>query len=176
MRTLKTVLVVVVVLVVLLLAVGFFLPSGFQVARSTEIKAPAEKIYALIADPRQWQKWTVWNQRDPGMKVTFSGAPAGQGAKWAWESKSEGTGSMEFTKAEPNRMIEYALSFPEFGMRSTGTLSLQAAGPVTRVTWTNAGDVGGNPLKHYLALFMDRMVGPDFEKGLANLKALAEKP
>jgi hypothetical protein len=61
-------------------------------------------------------------------------------------------------------------------MRSKGAITLEPAGGGTRVTWTNTGDTGGNPLKHYLAASMDRMVGPDFEQGLANLKALAEKP
>ena len=61
-------------------------------------------------------------------------------------------------------------------MRSTGALTMEPDGPATRITWAMSGDVGGNPLKHYLALVMDRMVGPDFEAGLANLKTLAETP
>jgi hypothetical protein len=98
------------------------------------------------------------------------------GAKWSWVSKTEGTGTMEFTRVEPDRVVEYGLNFPEYNMRSAGALRLEPSGNATRVTWTNKGDVGGNPLKHYLAVMMDRMVGPDFEGGLANLKALAEKP
>lgn len=155
---------------------GFFIPSAFQVQRSAVINAPPKKIYDLVVEPKQWTKWSIWTQRDPNMRITYSGPPFGMGAKWAWESKSEGTGSMEFTRVEPDRTVEYALSFPEFGMRSTGALKLEPQGNATRITWTNAGDVGGNPLKHYLTLMMDRMVGPDFEAGLANLKALAEKP
>jgi uncharacterized protein YndB with AHSA1/START domain len=154
---------------------GFFVPSAFSVQRSTVISASPNKIYDLVVEPKQWAKWSVWNQRDPGMKITYSGPPFGMGAKWSWQSKSEGTGSMEFTRVEPDRAVEYSLSFPEFGMKSTGALRLEPAGNGTRVTWTNSGDVGGNPLKHYLTLMMDRMVGPDFEAGLANLKALAEK-
>ena len=176
MAIVKTILLFLVALVVLVITVGLFLPSSFQVMRSAEVNAPAEKVYGYLADPRQWARWAVWNQRDPAMKVTYSGPPSGRGAKWAWESATEGTGSMEFTLAEPNRVIEYALSFPEFGMRSAGTFTLQPTAAGTKVTWTNAGDVGANPLKHYFALFMDRMVGPDFEQGLANLKALAERP
>jgi carbon monoxide dehydrogenase subunit G len=76
---------------------------------------------------------------------------------------------------DPDKSVEYALMFADFNMRSTGALRLEPAGNATRVTWSNIGDVGGNPLKHYLAIMMDRMVGPDFEAGLANLKALAEK-
>jgi hypothetical protein len=75
---------------------------------------------------------------------------------------------------EPNARIDYALTFSDFGMKSTGTWSFEPSAVGTRVTWTNAGDVGGNPIKHYMAVTMDRMVGPDFEAGLANLKAVAE--
>ena len=81
---------------------------------------------------------------------------------------------MQFTRVEPDKRVEYTLTLQDFGMRSTGALALDPAGTRTRVTWTTSGDVGPNPLKHYLALMMDRMVGPDFEAGLANLKALAE--
>jgi uncharacterized protein YndB with AHSA1/START domain len=154
---------------------GFFVSSAFSVQRSTVINASANKIYDLVVEPRQWAKWSVWNRRDPNMRITYSGPPFGMGAKWSWQSKSEGTGSMEFTRVEPDRAVEYSLSFPEFGMKSSGALRLEPSAGGTRVTWTNSGDVGGNPLKHYLTLMMDRMVGPDFEAGLANLKALAEK-
>jgi uncharacterized protein YndB with AHSA1/START domain len=115
-------------------------------------------------------------QRDPKMDVKYSGPPFGQGAKWSWKSTSEGSGTMEFVRVVPNQRIEYALLFPEFNMKSTGAFTFDEAGKGTRVTWTNGGDVGGNPLKHYLAVMMDGMVGPDFEKGLASLKQLAEKP
>ncbi len=163
-------------LVLLLLVVGLFLPSAFSVQRSAVINATPNKVYNLVVEPKQWAKWSVWTRRDPDMKITYSGPPFGMGARWSWVSKSEGTGSMEFTRVEPDRAVEYALSFPDFGMRSNGALRLEPSGDATRITWTNSGDVGGNPLKHYLAAMMDRMVGPDFEAGLANLKRLAETP
>src|SRR5258707_4216700 len=160
-------------LVVLLLVVGLFLPSAFPVQRSAVINATPNKIYNLVVEPKQWAKWSVWTRRDPDMKITYSGPPFGMGARWSWVSKSEGTGSMEFTRVEPDRAVEYALSFPDFGMRSNGALRLEPSGDATKITWTNSGDVGGNPLKHYLAAMMDRMVGPDFEAGLAKLKRMA---
>jgi uncharacterized protein YndB with AHSA1/START domain len=176
MRVLKVVLLSLAALFVLLLGVGFFLPSGYSVERTVRVEAPPERIYPLIADPRQWPKWTVWNQRDPAMKVAFSGPASGPGAMWSWQSASEGTGSMEFTRVEPNRGIEYRLHFLDFDMKSSGALTLLPEAGATRVTWTNKGDVGANPLMRYFALLMDAMAGPDFEKGLARLKALAEKP
>jgi len=159
-----------------LLGAGLLLPSTFEVSRAIVIAAPADKVYDLIADPRLWAKWSAWSKRDPAMEVRYSGPPFGQGAKWSWKSRSEGTGSMEFTRVEPNHRVEYALSFPEYNMKSGGAFQIDAAPAGTRVVWTNAGDVGSNPLKHYLAAMMDRLVGPDFEAGLANLKAVAEKP
>lgn len=176
MKIVQWTLAVVGALVLALVAGGIFAPSSFLVSRSAVINAPPKKIYDLVVEPRQWAKWSVWNQRDPAMKITYKGPPFGMGARWEWVSKSEGSGSMEFTHVEPDKAVEYALAFPEYNMKTTGALRLDPEGNGTRITWTNAGDVGGNPLKHYLALNMDRMVGPDFEAGLANLKALAEAP
>lgn len=158
------------------LAVGFFLPATFEVTRSVVIDAPEARIYDDIVDPRVWKKWSVWTRRDPQMDITYAGPPFGQGAKWSWKSKSEGSGNMEFTRVEPNKRVEYALFFPDYNMRSAGEFRLEPDGKAVRVTWTNRGDVGSNPLKHYLAVSMDRIVGPDFEAGLANLKTLAETP
>ena len=163
-------------IVLLIVVAGFMIPSTFSVQRSIEINAAPKKVYDLIVEPKRWKDWSVWTRRDPDMRITYSGPPFGMGAKWSWVSKSEGTGTMEFTRVEPDRVVEYSLSFPEYNMRSTGALRLEPSGNATRVTWSNTGDVGGNPIKHYLAMMMDRMVGPDFEGGLANLKVLAEKP
>jgi uncharacterized protein YndB with AHSA1/START domain len=176
MKFVQWALAVVGIIFLAVVAIGFFLPSQFLVSRSIVVNAPAAKVYDLVADPRLWAKWSVWSQRDPNMYVQYSGPAFGQGAKWSWKSKSEGTGSMEFPRVEPNRRIDYTLSFPEYGMKSTGQFTFEPQGNATKVTWTNAGDVGTNPLKHYFAVLMDRMVGPDFEKGLASLKVLAEKP
>lgn len=157
-----------------LVAVGLLLPSGFKVQRAVDFAAAPERIYPLIADPREWKRWSVWNRRDPAMTMEYTGAPIGTGARWAWKSASEGNGEMEFTRAVPNARVEYTLSFPDMGMRSTGQLRLEPQGNGTRVTWTNEGDMGGNPVNRYFGLFMDRLVGPDFEDGLKNLKALVE--
>ena len=172
---LKWTVIALVTLVLLLFAGGYALSPKFSVTRSTTISAPAEKVYTLVADPREWKRWTVWNQRDPAMQISYSGPPSGAGAAWAWQSKREGDGKMTFTAAEANRRLAYDLYFPDFGTTSAGALELAAAGAGTQVTWRMNGDMGSNPLFRWLALFGDRMVGPDFEAGLTNLKALAEK-
>ena len=159
-----------------LVAGGYALSPEFQSVRSVTVNAPAEKIYPLVADPREWKRWTVWNQRDPSMAITYSGPASGAGAGWAWQSKTEGDGKMTFTAAEPGRRVAYELFFPDFGTTSTGDVTLAAEGDGIRVSWSMTGNMGSNPLMRWLALFGDRMVGPDFEAGLANLKALAEKP
>jgi uncharacterized protein YndB with AHSA1/START domain len=175
MKWLKRILLTLVSLVALLVIVGMMLPSGFKVQRSITVAAPAEKIYPLLADPREWKRWAIWNQRDPAMQIQYSGAAQGTGAKWSWQSKTEGNGAMEFTAAVPYKHVDYALSFPDVGMSSRGILLLAPDASGTRVTWTNEGDMGSSPINRYFGLMMDSMVGPDFDAGLRNLKALAER-
>lgn len=162
------------VLAVALLAIGFLLPSHFRVERSVEINAPADRIYALLVAPGEWKRWTVWNRRDPAMKMEYGGPQAGVGARWSWRSETEGNGEMEFTEAVPNQRIGYKLTFPEFGMQSNGVLAITPTGNSQRVSWTNEGEMGSSPINRWFGLLMDRMVGKDFEAGLTNLKQLAE--
>jgi uncharacterized protein YndB with AHSA1/START domain len=176
LKLLKRTLIALLLLVALLFVGGYALSPEFRAVRSTVIAAPADKVYALLADPRDWKRWTVWNQRDPGMAITYSGPASGPGAAWAWQSKTEGSGKMTFTSAEPGKRLGYELYFPDFGANSTGALDLSAEGGGTKVTWTMNGNMGSNPMFRWIALFGDKMVGPDFEAGLSNLKALAEKP
>src|SRR4051812_8468541 len=126
--------------------------------------------------PTGWGEWSMWNRRDPSMAMTFFGPESGAGAGWSWDSKTEGKGRMTFLTADPARGFTYELYFPDFDSTSTGEIRFEPQGNATRLTWTNAGNVGRNPLMHYLAPLMDHMVGPDFEAGLANLKVMAERP
>lgn len=175
MKIVKALLVIVLVLATALLLGGLLISPQFSVARSATIAAPPEAVYGLIADPRRWKEWSVWNRRDPQMAMTYSGAASGAGAVWSWKSASEGDGRMSFTAAEPGRRVSYELFFPDFGTTSTGALTLVPENGGTRITWTLAGNLGGNPMMRWFALAMDGMVGKDFDAGLANLKALAER-
>lgn len=174
MKWFKRILIGLVALALLFAAVGLALPSRFSVERSVTIAAPAEKVYPLIAAPAQWQRWSVWNQRDPKMKIEYAGPAAGTGARWSWRSETEGNGEMEFTDAVGGRQLTYRLSFPDFGMQSTGQLRIEPEGNGVRVNWSNEGEMGASPVNRWFGIFMDRLVGPDFEAGLANLKRLAE--
>lgn len=175
LKFIKWVLILIVGLAAILFVGGYFLSPTFTVTRSATINAPADKVYALIADPREWKKWSAWNQRDPAMEIIYSGPPSGAGAKWAWKSKSQGDGEMTFTKTEIGRTLDYALYFPDFKTTSTGGFVLTPEGNATKVAWTMNGNMGSNPLFRWFALNADNMVGKDFAEGLANLKTLAEK-
>ncbi len=175
MRVLKWLLGIVLVLAAVLVGGGWMLGSDFKVTRSLLVNAPPEKIYPLVADPRGWKQWSVWNQRDPAMAITYSGATSGVGAVWEWRSATEGDGRMSFTRAEAPGLLAYDLYFPDFGTTSRGELRLVPEGGATRVSWTMEGNMGRNPLFSWFALFADGMVGKDFEAGLAGLKAAAEK-
>jgi uncharacterized protein YndB with AHSA1/START domain len=176
LKVLEWLLFAIVTLVALLFVGGYALSPEFKAVRSVGINAAPDKVYRLLADPREWKRWTVWNQRDPAMAITYSGPPSGQGAGWAWKSKTEGDGQMTFTAVEPGRRVAYELFFPDFGTTSGGDLLLTPEVSGTRVTWSMNGNMGSNPLMRWMAPFGDKMVGADFEAGLANLKALAEKP
>jgi uncharacterized protein YndB with AHSA1/START domain len=169
----KKILLGVVGLVLALVAIGFVLPRETSFARSVEIAAPADRIYPLVSAPRAWPRWSVWNQRDPNMELGYSGTESGTGAAWSWKSKSEGNGGMTFTAGEPGKRVSYELTFE--GMSpSRGDITLEPAGTGTRVTWSMRGDMGSSPINRWFGVFLERMVAPDFEGGLANLKKLAE--
>ena len=97
MKLLKWVLAAVVTLATVLLAGGLLLSPQFKVTRSISVNATPQRLYDLVADPRRWKAWSVWNRRDPAMQITYSGPPSGTGAVWAWQSKSEGDGRITFT-------------------------------------------------------------------------------
>jgi uncharacterized protein YndB with AHSA1/START domain len=174
MKWFKRILIGAIALLLLFAAVGLALPSRFRIERSVTIAAPAEKVYPLIAAPAEWKRWTAWNQRDPKMQTEYAGPATGVGARWSWRSEAEGNGAMEFTEAVPGQRLTYRLTFPDLGMQSTGQLRLEPQGAGVRVSWSNEGDMGVSPVNRWFGLFMDRLVGPDFEAGLANLKRLAE--
>lgn len=157
-----------------LVAAGFALPSAFKVERVVQIEAPAAEVFALIASPREWKRWSAWNARDPAMQIEYIGPESGLGAGWSWQSATEGNGSMEFTAAVPGERLDYVLRFADVGMESKGVLRIEPSGSGVRLSWSNEGDMGGNPINRWFGLFMDDLVGPDFEAGLANLKQLAE--
>jgi hypothetical protein len=155
-------------------AVGFVLPGEYRVARSVVVEAPPEAVFPLINDLNQWSSWTIWSARDPEMKIEISGGGEGEGAIQRWHSESQGSGELTITNSVQNESITYALYFPEFESRSTGRIVLEPVTGGTRVTWSDEGELGHNPLIRWFGLFFDSMIGSDFAAGLARLKAHVE--
>ena len=174
MKLLKNIGIVLVVIILVFVGVGFFLPSKYEVSRQIEINSDVKHVYQYVADLKQWKNWGVWFQRDPAMKVFYSGSDMGVGSKSAWESETQGNGEMTIVNLVPGELVQYDLYFPDFDMRSVGTIRLQSKDKVTLVSWTDSGDVGNDIIGRYFVLFLDDMLGPDFEAGLSNLKALVE--
>ena len=152
-------------------------PGEFRVQRSTSIKAPPEKIFPLINDLRGWGAWSPYEKRDPAMKRAYSGPPTGKGAVYEWDgNKNVGKGRMEITDTAPPSRIVIKLDFLEpFEAHNTAEFSMDDKGESTSVTWAMYGPA--NYISKLMGLFlnMDKMIGTDFEAGLANLKAIAEK-
>jgi len=175
MKILKRSLIGLSILILLYIAFALSLPHQYGITRSIEIKAPAAKVYASIAAPKEWEKWSVWNQRDPNMEMSYAGPEQGSGASWDWKSKSEGNGGMKFLSVSENQVVNYELHFEDMGKPSTGAITLDTEGAITKVNWSMNGSSEGNFMMKLFVPFMDKMVGPDFEQGLKNLKALSEK-
>ena len=163
-------------LVVLLLIYAATRPDVFRVERSTLIQAPAAKVYALIDDFHAWKRWSPWEALDPNMKRTHEGAPSGVGAKYGWHGdKKVGRGAMEITAAKPHESITIKLDFFEpFEAHNTVTFALKAAGGGTQVVWAMDGRQVFFLKLMGVFMSMDKMVGKDYEKGLAAMKAVAE--
>jgi uncharacterized protein YndB with AHSA1/START domain len=174
---LKIVIIVVVLALAGVLVAAATRPDEFSVQRSVSIKAPAEKIYPMINDFRQWPEWSPWEHLDPTMKRTLSGASSGPGAVYAWDGSGKvGAGRMEIKEASAPSKIGIQLDFIRpFEGHNVTDFTLVPRGDATEVTWLMHGP---SPLvSKLMGLFvnMDTMIGKDFEAGLANLKATAEK-
>jgi hypothetical protein len=168
--------VVVVVAIAAVLVLAATKPDTFQVQRAASIKAPPEKIFALINDLRGWGAWSPWEKKDPAMKRTFSGAQYGKGAVYAWDGdKNVGQGRMEITDTSAPSKIVIKLDFIRpFEGHNIAEFKMEPNGGSTNVIWTMNGPVPFLGKIIHVFLNMDKMVGGDFEEGLRNLKSLAE--
>lgn len=167
----------VVVLIAAVFAFAATRPDTFRVERSVTIQAPPAKVYALLDDFHQWTQWSPWERVDPDMKRVHGGPPRGKGALYGWDgNKAVGKGQMEIVEADAPSRLRIKLDFLEpFEAHNTAEFTLTPQGDVTRVTWSMSGPNLFVGKLMSLVASMDRLVGPDFERGLANLKAVAEK-
>jgi len=151
-------------------------PDEFKLSRSAKISAPAEKIFPHVNDLHSWDAWSPWAKLDPNAKPSFEGAASGTGAAMAWSGNCKvGVGKMTITESQPSSVIRFRLDF-EKPMKATNMVEFTFLpdGAATIVTWSMAGknSLGGKVFG--LLMNCDKMVGTQYEKGLASLKAIAE--
>lgn len=168
-------------LVLLVIAAIFVLaltkPNTFRVERSITINTSPEKIAALINDFHQWNAWSPWAKLDPAMKTTYSGPASGPRAVYEWEGSSKvGKGRMEILSVEPQKTSIKLDFLKPFEGHNIADFVLEPQGSSTRVNWIMYGPLNLIPGK-LMSVFttMDKMIGPDFDKGLANMKTAAER-
>ncbi len=174
----KKVAIVIGVLIVACVGAAAMQPEDFSVQRSVDVKASPDKVAALIADFHIWEKWSPWEKLDPAMKKTYSGPSSGVGAVYEWAGNGDvGKGRMTVLSIDPGKSLKIKLEFLEpWVATNTTEFALAASGDTTKVTWKMSGKNEGLMAKFFgMCMNMDKMVGSDFEKGLAALKALAEK-
>jgi uncharacterized protein YndB with AHSA1/START domain len=155
---------------------SFLLPAQVVVTRSIEIAAPPNRVFAIVGDLRHFKEFSPWADLDPNIKYTFEGPESGVGQtmKWTSENTDVGSGSQTIAKYEPPDYVESQL---DFGMRgkSIATWDIVPSTTGTKATWGFKADLDGIPAK-WFGLMFDRWIGADYEKGLAKLKAAAERP
>jgi carbon monoxide dehydrogenase subunit G len=173
---LKVIGMIVVLAVVVVLILAARKPDHFRVQRSASIDAPPERIFPLINDFHRWGAWSPYEHKDPDMKRTFSGAGSGRGSAYEWAGNSNvGSGRMEIVESSAPSKVAIKLDFLKpFEAHNIATFTMEPAGGATNVTWVMDGPTPFVGKIMHVFLDMDRMVGTDFEAGLANLKTAAE--
>ncbi|MFO0584164.1 MAG: SRPBCC family protein [Anaeromyxobacter sp.] len=174
---LRKILLAAVAIVVLFLGFVATRPSTYAVERQTTVAAPPAVVYAELADFHRWEAWSPWAKLDPNVKNTYEGQPGAVGSKQEWSgNKDVGRGRMTVKDARPGERLGIDLEFIEpFASRADTDFVLSPDGAGTRVSWKMAGTMGFMEKAFGVFMNMDAMIGKDFEKGLAQLKAVAEK-
>ena len=173
---LRKILLALVAIVVLFLGFVATRPSTYAVERHATVAAPAAVVYAQLADFHRWEAWSPWAKLDPNQKTTYAGEPGAVGSVQEWSgNKDVGKGRMTLREARPGERLAIDLEFIEpFASRADTLFALAPDGAGTRVTWTMSGGLGFMEKAFGVFMDMDAMIGKDFEKGLAQLRAVAE--
>lgn len=176
--------ILVIVGVVLVVAVGVFAvvvamqPADYKVVRSTTISAPPEVVFDQVNDFHKWETWSPWEDLDPAMKRTHDGPPSGAGAIYGWVGNDKaGEGQMTITQSKAPERIKIKLEFVRpFQDAADVEFAFQEEGKQTKVTWSMSGKKNDFVSKAVcLCMNMEKMIGGDFEKGLASMKKLVEQ-
>ena len=173
----KKIAVVLIVAIAGVLAFAATKPDTFRVQRAADIKAPPEKVFALINDFKQWGAWSPWEKKDPAMKRTYGAVTSGKGAHYGWEGNGDvGQGSMDIVESVPSSKVALKLDFVKpFEGHNTVDFTLVPQRDTTQVTWAMKGPAPFITKVMQVFCNMDTMIGKDFEAGLASMKAAAEK-
>ena len=165
-----------VAIVAVLIAVVAMQPSDFRLARSVTISTPPTVVFAQVNDFHNWNAWSPWAKMDPTMKQTFEGAPSGTGAIYSWVgNKQVGEGRMTILESRPNDLVRIKLEFMKpFAATNTAEFTFKSEGSQTVVAWSMYGKNNFMGKALHLFMNMDKIVGGQFEKGLAQLKSAAE--
>ncbi|MCX6257680.1 MAG: GyrI-like domain-containing protein [Bacteroidia bacterium] len=176
MKTIKSVAYVLLVIIILLIVISLFLPSKIRVERSKVIKSIPVVVYEQVNILKNWERWSPWHRIDPEMELKYEGPEAGAGASYKWSSENSrvGNGMLKITASYPpdsvNLQMKFMKSRPSFCQfrfaKDTGG---------TKATWIMISDLGFNPIARYFGLFMDKLLGKDFEKGLKSLDSLCRE-
>ena len=177
MRFLKRLGVGLVLLLGAFIVVVWLQADDYRLTRSAVIAAPAAAVFAQVNDLRKWDDWSPWAKLDPNAKVTFSGPQSGPGATFQWSGNDKvGAGTMTITESKPNERVATRTNFIKpFARTSNSDFVFSGTADQTDVIWTMSGKQ--NFIGKALCLFvsMENMLGPDFEKGLAQLKQVVER-
>jgi Polyketide cyclase / dehydrase and lipid transport len=168
--------VVIVLIIAVFCVVVAMQPAHYTVERSTTINAPAPAVFAQVNDFHKWEAWSPWAKMDPNMKTTYSGPPAGNGAVYSWAgNKDVGEGRMTITESRPSDLIKIKLEFIKpFAATNATDFTFTPQGNATNVKWTMTGEKNFITKAFTMFMNMDKMVGDDFEKGLLQMKLVAE--
>jgi hypothetical protein len=180
--------VIAIIAVVLAIAIAAILilaaskPNTFSVERAISVKAPPEKIFPLINDFHQWVSWSPYENKDPAMKRSYSGAESGKGAVYGWDGNSNvGAGRMEILETQiletsvPSKILIKLDFFKPFEGHNTAEFTMLPQGDATNLNWVMRGPAPFISKLMQVFMNLDHMIGKDFEVGLANLKKLTEK-
>ena len=172
----KKILIAIGVIVVVFLIVVALQPAEFRVVRSANMSAPPAVVFAQVNDFHKWEAWSPWEKLDPALKRTYEGPPEGTGAIYRWAGNNKvGEGSMTITESRPSDLIRIKLEFLKpFASTADTEFTFKPEGNQIAVTWSMAGK--NNFMAKAMCLFMnmDKMVGGQFEQGLAQMKSLVE--
>ncbi|QYF92447.1 SRPBCC family protein [Massilia sp. PAMC28688] len=174
---LKKIAIALVLILTLIVALALTRPDSFTVERRIIVNAPPEKIMALVADFRNWQSWSPWEQLDPAMQRTFAGPASGKGAIYEWSGNSDvGRGRMEIIEFAPPSRAVIELAFKEpMAVTNMTTFAMHGANGSTEVVWTMSGPMPFVSKVMSVFMSMDTLIGRDFERGLVRLKTAAER-